>query len=90
MKMTLCRTSKEILVASLVTGGILLAAMLCCGTGKCTDIFFLGVLFSLVAALYTASHVQVNVLTRVGIASVGVITPFLSAALVAKLWYTCF
>lgn len=90
MEMKLCRTSREILVVSLVMGSILLTAMIACGAGKCMDIFLMGVVFSVVAALYTASHAQVNVLARVGIASAGVITPFLSAALIVKLWCMCF
>lgn len=90
MNMKLCRTSREILIVSLITGGVLLAAMISCGAGKCSDIFLMGIVFSAVAALYVASHTQVNVLARMGIASVGVITPFLSAVLLVKLWCTCF
>lgn len=90
MKMKLCRTSREILIVSLITGVTLLTAMLSCGAGKCIEIFFLGVVFSVIAALYTVSHAQMNVLARMGIASTGVILPFLSAALMMQLWCMCF
>lgn len=90
MEMKLCRTSKEILVASIATGGVLLVAMLCSGDAKCIDIFLMGVVFAVVAAFYVASHAQVNVVARMGIASAGVIAPFLFAGLAAQLWCMCF